>query len=100
MSGPSVEDIMMTALEIYNARNAEYGDSYKHHGAIMMELFGKGLCLQTDEEFARFAIVNMLVAKLYRYATNFHPLGHKDSLDDIIAYAAMLQELDHVDDSV
>lgn len=85
---------LIKLAELYETRNAEYGDDYKHHGQLMMALFPKGIELRSEADFARYALFKMIAVKLARYAVNFHRGGHRDSLDDIAVYSQLLQELD------
>jgi len=85
---------LRTMAELYEIKNQEYGSDYHRHGQLMSVLFPKGVTLNTTSHFGRYAILTMIVAKLGRYVNNFYEDGHSDSLNDIIVYAAMLQELD------
>lgn len=91
-------DFVPKALEkaaaLYRQRNAQYGDSYKCFGPFMRSLMQK-VVLESDSDFARFAILTFIAAKLNRYANNFSKGGHEDSLEDISVYCHMLQELDN-----
>jgi len=87
-------DILREAASTFESKNEEYGDGWKKFGAIMMSLFPTGLELKTEEDFSRFAILNIMVAKLDRYCKNFNKGGHPDSLIDLSVYSAMLLTLD------
>jgi hypothetical protein len=80
--------------DLYEERNAVYGDDYKRHGDIMMALFPDGLTLDTAMDFNRYGIFKELVTKLSRYAAQWKQGGHYDSLNDKSVYAQILQELD------
>ena len=83
--------------DIYEERNALYGDNYIHFGALWRALedcAGKGFVARTDLDKARLGIWVQLVSKFSRYAAQFNSGGHPDTLDDISVYAQMLQELD------
>lgn len=80
--------------ELYEQRNALYGDNYKRFGSIMTVLFPEGLTLQSADDWNRIGIFVQKMAKVTRYAANFRNGGHVDSLDDLSVYAQMLQELD------
>ena len=94
-------DCMEKALETFKERNKVYGDNYHQHGKVMTALFPEGVSLSTIEDYNRFGIVNMLVAKLTRYCQGW-PKSHQDSIHDMGVYAFMLESLDseEKDDSV
>lgn len=85
---------------LFEARNEEYGNSYKDFGKVMAALFDEksagGILLKGERDHARWGILIQIVGKLHRYANNFAGGGHADSLDDISVYAMMLKELDDV----
>ena len=58
-----------------------------------MALFPKGVNLKTIEDYNRFGIINMLVAKLTRYCQGW-PKSHQDSIHDLGVYAFILESLD------
>lgn len=87
---------LQQAAETFKQRNELYGSAYKRHGEVMKALFPNGLAVLTVEEWNRLGVINMLVSKLVRYTNNMEcngPGGHQDSAHDMIAYAAMLEEL-------
>ncbi len=86
-------DLLQDAGSLWNEKNKEYGDNYLHFGKIMSGLFPDGLTLKGNGDFGRFAIFVLIMAKASRYANNFAE-GHKDSMDDLTVYSAMLSELD------
>lgn len=94
LDAKSVPNRLRAAADLYEQRNAVYGSDYYEHGQLMMALFPNGLALRTDQDFARYNLFKMVVAKAARYAKNFLRAGHADSLDDISVYAQMLRELD------
>jgi hypothetical protein len=87
-------ELIQKAAETYKERNAVYGDSYIRHGKIMAEIFPNGVVLQTENDFARFSIFNLMIAKLARYTSNGKFEGHLDSIHDIGVYCFVLEELD------
>lgn len=97
MSNVSVSDLLRSAADIYEERNAEYGDTYKNHGNIVKSLFPEGIELKDESDMRRFAILDMVISKLGRYCNNFTTGGHQDSLHDISVYVMMLDELDQED---
>lgn len=91
----TVSDILKNSARIFEERDAIYGSSYKQFGSIVDALFPDGIELNTVEDFNRWGVFHMMLSKVNRYANNFKSGGHKDSLDDLITYSAMLQELDN-----
>jgi hypothetical protein len=81
------------ALKTYIDRNKKYGNNYKRFGHVMMALFPDGLTLASVDDFNRYGVIFMKIAKLSRYVTN-PKVGHQDSVHDDIVYSAMLEELD------
>lgn len=90
-----VPEQLRAKAALYEERNALYGDNYKKFGPIM-ELLGIKE-LKSASDHGRFAIFVQIVAKVTRYAENFHRGGHDDSLDDIAVYSMMLKELDQIE---
>lgn len=84
------------ALRTFKERNKQYGDNYLTHGQVMTALFPKGVKLETVEDWNRFGIVNMVVAKLTRYAQAWPQVNKStiDSVHDLGVYAFMLESLD------
>lgn len=91
-----VPEELRACADLYEERNALYGDNYKRFGHIMTVLFPDGLVLNTPEDFNRFGIYVQMIAKCTRYAEQFKKGGHDDSLRDTAVYAMMLLELDLV----
>lgn len=87
-------DILAKAAEIFKAKGEEYGNSYHEFGPILKALYPDGIELKTTEQMNRFAVFSLMLVKIQRYSHHFLDDGHKDSLDDLIVYTAMLQELD------
>lgn len=85
---------MRHSADVQESRNAEYGSAYKRHGPSIAPLFPEGVNLVTADDHARFAILTLIYGKLVRYTGSFAKGGHEDSLTDIIAYTAMLKEVD------
>jgi hypothetical protein len=81
------------ALKTYIDRNKKYGNNYKRFGHVMVALFPDGLTLSSVDDFNRYGVIFMKIAKLSRYVTN-PKVGHQDSVHDDIVYSAMLEELD------
>lgn len=85
---------MRDSADVQESRNAEYGSAYKRHGPAIAPLFPEGVELKTPEDHTRFAILTLMFGKLTRYVGSFAKGGHEDSLTDLIAYTAMLKEVD------
>lgn len=95
----NVNDILNKAKKTYKDKSIIYGKSYKNHGKIMKGLFPQGIILETEEDFSRFGILNMIVGKLHRYCNSFQKkVDCKDSIIDSIhdlgMYSFILEELD------
>lgn len=85
---------MRMSADVQESRDAEYGSAYKRHGPAIMGLFPEGVQLNSADDHSRFAILTLLFGKLTRYCGSFNRGGHEDSLTDLIAYTAMLKEVD------
>jgi hypothetical protein len=90
----TVPEMLRDAAAIYEQRNAIYKDNYKRFGDIFVQLMPEGVTLQTPDDFNRFSLLVQVVAKMTRYGQNFVAGGHVDSLDDMVVYGMMLQEVD------
>ncbi len=88
-----VNAALLKAAEIFDSRNATYQDGFNKTGKIMSAFFPNGVTLNTEDDFVRFATLQMCVGKLNRYTTAFSSGGHQDSVDDLICYAAILSHL-------
>jgi len=89
------EKRLIQLAKLKKDKGKEYGDSYKRHGAVMAGLFPHGICLETADDFNRFAVYDLMVVKMVRYSVAFeNNRTSPDSLDDLSVYAAILQELD------
>jgi hypothetical protein len=91
-----VSEMLQAASDLYEERNALYGDNYKRFGTIMVELFPEGVVITEAEDFNRFGVFVQMVSKITRYAEQFSKGGHVDSLIDTAVYATMLRELDEL----
>ncbi len=78
---------------LYDDRNAIYGDNYKRWGGMVQAIM-KEVTLKTPDDFNRFGVLVQLFSKISRYAIQFEKGGHADSLDDLAVYSMMLKELD------
>lgn len=96
-----VIELLQESIKIRTERNEGYkepvfGGAYKQHGTVVAALFPSGVSLEGQEDMGRYAVFDIIVGKLIRYANNFDAGGHDDSLKDISNYAAMLRELDEI----
>lgn len=87
-------ELLEESAATYRERNKFYGDNYLTFGKAMAQIFPTGLVISTENDWNRIGILVQMVAKLTRYAANFHKGGHDDSLLDLATYAAMLREID------
>jgi len=90
----TVAEDLRQAAQLFEERNAQYGDAYIVVGKVLHELFPKGIALNSPEDHARMHLLGWTVGKLTRYAANFSKGGHEDSLKDASVYTAMLRNLD------
>jgi hypothetical protein len=87
-----VPDLLEAAAKTYRERNAVYGDNHDRLGAMLAASFPRGLKLESTHDHERFALFSLILVKLSRYAVAWENGGHKDSIHDVIVYAAMLEE--------
>lgn len=93
-SNPRPDERLHALADLFASRNAEYGDTFNHFGALGMALFPDGLTLETEEEWGRFGVLMMVMSKVQRIAANFKKGGHPDSNDDLAVYSQMLAFVD------
>ena len=86
---------LIDKAELFDKKNMEYGSTYLKAGQIYEAIFPDGICLNSAQDFGRFAIFVLMMTKVNRYAQNFEKGGHEDSLDDLSVYAMMLKEIDN-----
>jgi len=79
---------------LYEGRNAVYGDDFRRYGRVMLALFPDGITIKTESDLSRFGVLTQVMGKLGRYAAQFDRGGHPDSLDDLSVYAQILRLLD------
>lgn len=83
------------AAQLYAQRNAVYGSNYKRVGAAINALFPNGVKLDNEVAFNRWHIFELIMVKLSRWAVAVERgESHKDSLEDLAVYAAILEEID------
>ena len=93
MSNNFVPQALRAAAEIYEQRNAMYGDNYKKFGTWAQPLLAD--CNATTvTDVNRLGVLLQMLSKMSRYVENFNAGGHDDSLDDLVVYSMMLKELD------
>lgn len=90
---PFVSQLLGHLSELFAERNAVYKDNFRMVGRIMEAMFPEGITLKTEEEHNKFHLFMLAIVKLSRYAINYQD-GHKDSLDDMIVYLAMVAAMD------
>lgn len=90
-------DILREAADLFQERNAVYGDNFKMVGEVMVGLFPNGVTLKTAHDHNRFHILMLLAVKLTRYTVNWEK-GHQDSIRDATVYGAMLEMIDSMKD--
>lgn len=86
-------ELLKQAQATFDERAATYGRSYHLFGSVMQALFPHGLVLGTTADWNRMGALVQIVNKLTRYSAHWDA-PHKDSIHDIIVYAAILEELD------
>lgn len=89
----TVPEILRDSARIYEDRSASYGENYKVFGELFFHLL-EGIQIRNTDDVNRIGILIQILSKLSRYMNNWAKNGHRDSLQDLITYVAMLQELD------
>ena len=85
---------LLDAAALYAERNAVYGNNWIRFGKAMAACFPDGVTLKSEDDFARFQLFSIQMAKQTRYANNWDKGGHADSSGDITVYSAMLSAVD------
>lgn len=93
---PKAEDssaagILLAASKTYAARNADYKDNYKKVGAVMKALFPDGVAIESEDDHNFYHLFELMIVKLTRFVNS--GLKHKDSIHDLMVYAAMCEAL-------
>ena len=84
--------LLRQASKTFEERNRVYGANWRRVGPVMSALFdGLPVTLRTPEEFEMWHLFELIVVKVTRFATS--GLRHKDSIHDIMVYAAMIEAL-------
>lgn len=86
-------ETMIEANKLFASRNAEYGNAFEKHGAVIQAFFPNGVELKTDDDFKRFGLIGSILNKISRYCRNFEH-GHPDSIADASVYCHMLSYTD------
>jgi hypothetical protein len=89
-----VVEILGDSQDTYVQRNAVYKDNFLVVGQLMKILFPEGVKLETEHDFNRWHIFELIIVKLTRYTQNYATGGHEDSITDMIPYLAILQGID------
>lgn len=92
---PPVAQLLENATDLFRERNALYGDTFIKVGYVMEVMFRDvEMPLPRDmdsHDWNRMDKLMQIAGKLCRYASNMGSGGHMDSAQDMIVYAAMLQ---------
>ena len=91
---PEVGEILRRSADLFDERNAVYGNNYEMVGEIMAKMFPDGVTLVTADDHNRFHLFMLKIVKLTRYVVQWQNGGHKDSIEDDIVYSAMVAALD------
>ena len=83
-------DKLLALASLQNERDTVYGANYTRIGQAMASFFPDGVTLKSPEDFTRYHLLTMIIAKAGRYAFNFSGEPHTDSLNDLSVYAAIL----------
>jgi hypothetical protein len=84
-------DILGAAASTFRERNAGYKDNAVNVGLVMKALFPNGVRLLSEEDHHFYHLFELMVVKLTRFANS--DLKHKDSIHDLMVYAAMCENL-------
>lgn len=90
---PDIPGKLREAAGVFETRNAVYQDAYKIVGKVLDDLFPNGMKLLTTDDHTRYHLLALIIVKLTRYSANWQT-GHKESMDDLIVYGAMLAAID------
>jgi hypothetical protein len=88
-------DRLRVIADFLEKKQVKYGSLYKTIGDLLFKMIGP-IEIKTAEDFSRLSTFSLLTSKYVRYARNYKDGGHEDSLDDLMAYAAMMQEIDEL----
>ena len=89
----TVPMVLLRCIEIFDQRNGVHKNVYLDRGPVMHDLIHP-LPDISAVDWQRLSAFDNIVTKLMRYSRNFNDGGHEDSLDDLIVYVAMLQQID------
>lgn len=88
----TVPEILRAASQTFEARNAVYGDAYKRFGSLMRVLFPEGLPpIQSEAEANKLGVLCQMFNCFIRFTNS--GMTHRDSMHDLIVFAAMMEEL-------
>lgn len=96
-----LEQEYQEAMELCRRKNKDYGNAKETMGSVYQILFPKGLKLETANQFGEFAVFQMIMTKVMRFANlcqsksdpNFESI--EDTLKDLGNYAFILKNLIH-----
>lgn len=95
-------DRLREGAEKFDEVGRKYGHGYIRFGSIMKALFPEGLTIETQEDWIRVGLFQMIVHKVVRQADDLHSEDpDPDHARDLKVYAAMLESIlhgDHVDE--
>lgn len=84
-------EVLFNAALLFEQRNAVYRDNAVVVGRVMSALFPDGLSLETEDDHRFYHLFELMIVKLTRFTQS--DLTHRDSLEDLIVYGAMLVPL-------
>ncbi|MCX7124097.1 MAG: hypothetical protein NTV32_10645 [Gammaproteobacteria bacterium] len=87
-------EILDEAAKTFADRDKQYGNNYLVIGEALAALLPNGIALKTPEDFNRFHLWLMALAKLSRYGKNLASGGQQDSIRDACVYSAILEAFD------
>jgi len=84
--------ILEQGATTFNERNALYADNYLLFGGVMAALLPNGVQINSAENWNKFGLLIQCVSKLTRFC-NSPDMTHRDSVHDLMVYAAMLESI-------
>lgn len=78
------------AASLAESKNKEYGNTYDQTGLVMYIIFGsRSYEFIGPKAYSLYSVLTWIVGKLCRFATAKSEEARKDSLRDLVVYAAM-----------
>lgn len=93
MNNNRPSEILKEMSELFEKKNAQYKSNWRQTAPFIKALFPEGIKLESESDINRFQFVLMIGTKLLRYSNNWKT-PHKDSIQDLIVYAALLDACD------